>query len=181
MLILADGEDVQDLVPDDDRIRLIIIEEGRTVGEKRNFGAGLSRGEVIIHWDDDDYSAPGRLADQLDRLVQSGKAVTGYSSMYFTDGARWWIYEGIGNFAVGTSLCYRKDWWQDHPFPEKQVGEDTDFVSAAKRYDQLVSAPAGDLMVASVHASNTSPRQLTGVQWKLLPDFAGIPGVEIIP
>ena len=66
MLILADGEDVRDLVPnDDDSIRLVHIEEGRTVGEKRNFGVSRACGEIITHFDDDDWSAPARLADQI--------------------------------------------------------------------------------------------------------------------
>ena len=77
---------MRDLLPDDASIRLVHIEQGRTIGEKRNFGAGRARGAVIAHWDDDDYSAPDRLEDQVGRLLQSGKAVTGYFAMRFTDG-----------------------------------------------------------------------------------------------
>jgi glycosyltransferase involved in cell wall biosynthesis len=55
MLILADGEDVKDLVPSDERIRLIHLAESRSIGEKRNFGCERSSGEIICHWDDDDW------------------------------------------------------------------------------------------------------------------------------
>jgi hypothetical protein len=72
--------------------------------------------ELIAHRDDDDYSAPGRLADQVQRLTESGKAVTGFRSMRFTDAVRWWKYEGTRNYALGTSLWYQRDWWSTHRF-----------------------------------------------------------------
>ena len=42
LLILADGADVRDLVPDDDRIRLIHLEGHPGIGDKRNFGCERS-------------------------------------------------------------------------------------------------------------------------------------------
>lgn len=179
MLILADGKDVRDLIPDNEHIRLIGIEEGHLVGEKRNFGSGQAQGEIIASWDDDDWSAPGRLADQVERLQQSGKAVTGYSSMLFTNGRQWWKYRGVANYALGTSLCYRKDWWAHHPFKAKQIGEDGEFVREANFARQLAVADAGKLMIATIHPGNTSPRRITGDQWQLLPDFPGIAGLII--
>lgn len=180
LLILSDGEDVRDLVPDDARIRLVHIEEGRTIGEKRNCGAGLAGGDVIVHWDDDDWSAPKRLADQMQRLRETGKSVTGYCSMLFTDGSRWWLYDGVGNFnAMGTSLCYRKNWWRSHPFPAKQIGEDGEFVTEARQHHQLVSVPAGNLMAASIHPGNTSHRILASSPWLHVPNVEGLPEMEM--
>jgi hypothetical protein len=159
---------VRDVLPDDDTIRLIHIEEGRTIGEKRNFGCSQARGSVVVHFDDDDFSAPGRLADQLERLDRSGKAVTGYRSMKFTDGKRSWQFARRGNYAMGTSFCYRKDWWQAHPFPAVQIGEDWTFLEVAERSDEIISVDAGEMMIASIHPGNTSPRQLQGDNWKAL-------------
>lgn len=170
LLILADGDDVRDLVPPDERIRLVHLEEGRTIGEKRNHGIGLAAGAIIAHWDDDDWSAPERLEDQVFRLVESGKAVTGYHTMAFTNGNRSWRYAGSPNYAIGTSLCFRREWWQAHPFPAKQIFEDGDFVSAAHQADQLISVDAGERMVATVHPGNTSPRRLNESPWERLPE-----------
>jgi O-antigen biosynthesis protein len=166
LLILADGEDVRDLVPDDEHIRLIHLEGPITIGDKRNFGCEHAPGEFIAHFDDDDYSAPGRLADQLGRLHESGMSVTGYNSMRFTDGERWWKYAGTVNYALGTSLLYRKDWWLRNRFRSLQVGEDNQFVAQAFASGELATADAGDLMHATIHAGNTSPRSL-GSSWKL--------------
>jgi glycosyl transferase family 2 len=156
------------LVPEDERIRLIEIAGPIWIGEKRNFGCERAIGEFIAHWDDDDHSAPGRLADQIGRILENGKAVTGYREMRFTDGTNSWIYRGAADFALGTSLLYRREWWQKNKFPAVQIGEDGIFTTAAAKQNQLVSAEAGDLMYATVHADNTSPRQLKGSNWRQL-------------
>lgn len=137
------------------------------IGQKRNFGSERADGKVIAVWDDDDFSAPGRLADQLARMQEQNKAVTGYHSMLFTDGQQWWQYSGSENYALGTSLCYRRDWWQRHPFKAVQVGEDNGFVADAAAHGQLISANAGGLMYATIHDANTSPRRM-GAAWKVL-------------
>jgi glycosyltransferase involved in cell wall biosynthesis len=167
LLILADGEDVQDLVPADSRIRLIHLAEQRNIGEKRNFGCSQAIGEIICHWDDDDWSGPQRLERQINMLNESGSAVAGFHSMRFTDGPRWWKYEGTANYALGTSLCYRRQWWQGHAFDAKNIGEDNAFVSVASSAQQLASVDAGELMYATIHPGNTSPRCM-GDNWKVI-------------
>ena len=165
LLILADGESVADLVPGDPRIRLIHISESLEIGGKRNFGCEQARGEVIAHWDDDDHSEPERLADQIQRLTESGKPVTGYHTMRFTDGSDWWLYRGAHDYSLGTSLVYRRDWWDEHRFPSVQVAEDGAFVRAAAEADALTAVDAGRLMYATIHDGNTSPRRMIGDNW----------------
>ena len=159
--------DVRDLVPDDARIRLIHLEGTISIGDKRNFGCERAAGHVIAHWDDDDHSAPGRLADQLERLVEKGKCVTGYHSMRFTDGERWWKYGGTSDYALGTSLVYRRDWWKAHPFLSKQIGEDNDFVARAWAAGELATVDARELMYATVHPGNTSAKNLNSA-WRAI-------------
>jgi glycosyltransferase involved in cell wall biosynthesis len=171
-LIIADGEDVRDLVPDDERIRLIHLAETRSIGEKRNFGCERANGEIICHWDDDDWSGPARIDTQCSHLFsadqsRTSKTVAGFHSLRFTDGERWWQYIGTKNYALGTSLCYRKDWWAKHPFRQIQVAEDNHFVAEAHASRQLVTADAGDLMYATIHPGNTSPRTF-GSNFKLI-------------
>lgn len=173
LLILADGEDVRDLLPDDERIKLIHLEGHPEIGEKRNLAAELARGSIIAHWDDDDYSAPGRLADQLQRLSESGKSVTGYHTMRFWEqtpiGIKWWLFWSLPHRACGTSLMYKREWWERNRFPAKQVGEDVDFVVVAHTAGALISVDARDLMHASIHSGNSSPRPLDNNQWRELP------------
>lgn len=183
LLILSDGDDVRDLVPADERIRHIHLEGASNIGEKRNFGCSRARGELIAHWDDDDYSAAGRLADQLGLLGNSGKAVVGYSSMEFRcefgGNVRRWMYQCApvpthgaaaeqASYALGTSLLYRRDWVRIHPFPAKQIAEDGAFVRAAISGAEFAASDAGDLMWASIHDHNTSPRRTSGSAWREL-------------
>lgn len=161
LLIVADGDDVRDLIPESDRIRLIHLAEKRNIGEKRNFGCSRAAGSVICHWDDDDYSAPGRVAHQVEMLNESGLQVAGFHTMKFTDGENWWRYKGARNYSLGTALCYRRAWWEQNPFRPMPVGEDNEMVYAAQRAQQIVSEDAGELMYATVHPGNTSPRMIT--------------------
>jgi glycosyltransferase involved in cell wall biosynthesis len=175
LLIVADGDDVRDLVaglPSLPVVRLVCAESGLTIGAKRNFGCDLARGPVVAHWDDDDYSAPGRLADQVERLLRSGKSVTGYSTMRFTDGVKSWEYVPLPALAAqtgqGTSLVYRRSWWATHPFYDVKSGEDSAFASQAFAAGEFVTAPAGEQLVAWVHPGNTAEKSLRGCNWREL-------------
>jgi glycosyltransferase involved in cell wall biosynthesis len=168
LLIIADGQDVRDLVPQDDpSIRLIHLAGRSEIGDKRNLGCQHARGEIIAHWDDDDTSAPERLADQIARMQQSGKAVTAYHTMRFLDGADWWLCRCWSLYAIGTSLCYRREFWKAHPFPSLQIGEDNAFGDAARRAHELVCCDAGEMMFARIHPGNTS-RKNTADGWTRL-------------
>ncbi len=172
LLIVADGEDsISDLVPNGERIRLVYLAGRRPIGEKRNFGCAHARGDIIAHWDDDDYSAPGRLADQVDRLSNSGKSVTNYRNLRFTDGTHQWMNTNWPG-GYGTSLAYQRAWWQKHLFLGVQIDEDWEFVCEAMRHSEFVVGDAQEFMLATIHPNNTSPRVI-GVGW--IPTLA-VPG-----
>ena len=165
--------------PNGRRIAYFCLPKRLTIGAKRNLACWLARGEFVAHIDSDDCSGPDRLTDQITRLLESGKAVTGYHSLLFTNGSSWWRYDGqvfsgiVGNVrgVFGTSLLYRKDWWQKHPFvagpKDFRDYEDRAFVLAAVRDGQLIEAPAADMMYARVHPDNSSPKGIGDpVRWK---------------
>lgn len=162
LLIIADDVPDVELVPLPDSAR-VFLSGPLNVGRKRNFGNRLAQGEIIAHWDDDDYSAPERLTSQLAHLKATGKAVTGYHGMKVTDGKNWWQYRCAAptGFAFATSLCYLKSFWERHNFEPLQTGQDEAFSSAAVREKQLASQPDMNLMYFTAHPGNTSPRKLT--------------------
>ncbi|EJL30102.1 glycosyl transferase, partial [Caulobacter sp. AP07] len=95
LLILDDGGDaIGDLVPDDPRIRYVREDTRRVVGAKRNRLCEMARGEVIVHWDDDDWHASDRLDRQLRALNDTGADVCGLDRVVFLrdDGAAAWDY-----------------------------------------------------------------------------------------
>lgn len=173
LLIVADSEqDGRDLVPvQNSWIRFVALPKQLLIGEKRNAGAEHAAGSsILLHWDDDDWSNPGRIEDQVARLVESGKAVTGYHSAKFTNGRNWWHYSGAPQYALGSSLCYWREWWRAHPFRAMQVSEDAVFATQATQVGQLVSVDAQDFLWASVHDGNTSQRRTSesSHNWKAI-------------
>lgn len=170
LLILEDaGQSVRAAVPDHNRIRYATVARCRSLGIKRNVAAQMARGSLICHWDDDDWSAPGRIAEQVRMINESGAAVVGFQRLLFWDekADEAMLYEGSSLYAPGSTLMYRRDWWQGHQFESLQVGEDNLFVSAALKARMFAAAEGAGLMVATTHTGNTSPRDSRSTrQWK---------------
>jgi glycosyltransferase involved in cell wall biosynthesis len=169
LLILDDGTDaVADIVPAHPRIRYSRDAVKRAIGVKRNRLCAQATGEVIVHWDDDDWHAPDRLERQSAAVAASGAAIVGLDRIAFLadDGSAAWdyVWAGAGRWVYGATLAYRRDWWHDHRFREVHIGEDTRFVLDAG--DANVHAmPPGDWLIARVHAGNTSPKYTGGGAW----------------
>lgn len=154
--------------------------DSQSIAEKRNILVNLAPSSLICHWDDDDWSAPGRIADQVQRFEESGKPVVGYHSMLFyqSNPERAAKYINDASYALGTSLMYRREWAIAHPFhlAEKAWGEDNNFVNDARNAGELISVDAGQLMVARAHPGNTSKKDLGKQDYRPVPLSAIPPG-----
>lgn len=149
-------------------------------GMKRNVMNALAQGEIIIHWDDDDYSCPTRVVEQVAFLESSGAEVVGYPDCYFfreTD-RRVWNYRFLGGsmpYAVGTTLCYWRRWWADHHFQSKPIGEDTLFAYEATNANKLACCPNNGRVVArnlstGVAKVNFANEEFVPATWEELPE-----------
>ena len=47
------------------------------VGAKRNIACEVAQGEVIAHWDDDDWMAPEWLRSQVETLLSTARIFAG--------------------------------------------------------------------------------------------------------
>lgn len=154
---------------------------GRSIADKRNVACGLTTGDIICHFDSDDWSAPGRISHQIDLMERSGKHVVGYHSMYFyseIEKRAVWYDGSFGCDSLGTSLMYTSDWWQRHPFQQQTTawGEDNVFAKCAKDYEQLYRTDAGLMMVARAHTDNTSYKHMgpESIQYRSV-DLSALP------
>jgi hypothetical protein len=124
-----------------------------TIGALRNIAVHAAEdADVIAHWDDDDWSGPERLTEQVEMLTPDVDAV-GYRDMLFYDSQRSeaWLYRGAANFCVGTSLMYWRRTWERKRFADTSEGEDGAFqLGLVTR-----SVPAGMRMIAEIHGTNT--------------------------
>jgi hypothetical protein len=171
LIVLDDGDEpVADLILKDSRIRYFYTEGRRTLGAKHNSGCELAKGDVIAHWDDDDWMADWRLSYQVHQaLAHPAPALTGLSHVYFYDagaGRAWqYIYPPEHRpWVYGASFCYRREFWRDHRFPEMNEGVDTVFVWGLPA--ELVR-PLEDhrFLVAIIHPDNTSRKRTQGFGW----------------
>lgn len=173
LVILDNGtDDTAAYLPDHPAIRYQRIEGAYTTGEMRNLCNAAAQGTILCHFDSDDWSAPTRLTTQVALLATH--VLTGYATMLFyelqTRKVYHWAMPGR-KFALGTSLCYHKAVWERQPFLSRQVGEDSAFFNQIlKGHPQQVSTPpVGQLMVALIHAHQTSPKHTQSARYQELP------------
>ncbi len=136
-----------------------------TIGAIRNnLVSNTTRNCLIAHWDHDDWSAPDRLAQQVEVMRAHDCAITGYHDLpfYDVDEDRVLFYQSnMTGYAVGTSLLYRREVWERTPFPDKSMGEDASWQHAVRRQQghAVVSTSSvvdgKPLMVGRMHGGNT--------------------------
>ena len=171
LLVLDDGEDaIADLLPPDPRIRYLRETPRAPVGTKRNRACAAARGEIVAHWDDDDWYAPWRLGYQVAALREAEADACGLDRVLFrdeADGAAWEFVwpAGEGAWLHGATLCYRRALWQAGGFPPLAVGEDMRFLHA-HRGARLLALPRTGFYVGRIHAGNTSRKHTAPPRWQ---------------
>lgn len=145
-----------------------LITEKLNIPEKRNLCIQLARGETIVHFDSDDWSAPGRMAAQVKDL-KDGVGLTGFHSMPFYEeetGQAWW-YQGRRNYIVGTTFCYLKSTWRRVRFAVNvPLGSDNKFIYKILEKTELPPFECRGLMVARIHSGNANHKDTGGENFK---------------
>lgn len=174
LIIVDDGTDpINDLIPDDPYIRYLHLDEKHTIGTKRNLACNEAKGDIIVHWDDDDWMAPWRLNYQVEGLLSEQADICGLDSILFYDAKHdqaWeYIYPGGGKaWVYGGTLCYTKALWYRNPFPDINVGEDNRFVWSSHS-KKVIALQDNRFYVGLIHPGNTSPKRTTGNRWHPYP------------
>lgn len=149
----------------------------QTIGTLRNLAMNFpmaNDADIIVHWDDDDWSGPNRIAEQVALLQSSGVDVVGYNECLFwrqdPNGmdarSEAWLYSNPNPcYALGTSLAYWRRTWERKPFTATSRGEDLQFITGLKCMG-ISANPIDDgppmhpneqpRMIARIHPSNTS-------------------------
>lgn len=133
------------------------------VGHKRNLLCAAASGEIIVHFDSDDWYASNWVTEAVTSLLNSEADIVGLSSAIFEqeDGQQWrYDYPEHSNIHGGT-MCYRKSFWEAHKFDNMQVGEDSRFAGKGR----LFSHGYVDGFIATIHSGNTSPKNCSGDRW----------------
>lgn len=174
LIVLDDGNDmVADLIPQDERIRYVRLPRRCSMGAKHNMACELARGEVIVHWDDDDWMSERRISYQLRELLpQPLFTLSGLSRLLFYDprlNKAWeYIYpQGNLPWVAGATFCYYKRFWEEHRFPDMNEGADTVFVWNLQNV-KVLAHQDHTFFVATVHSQNTSQKHTETCGWRPL-------------
>jgi glycosyltransferase involved in cell wall biosynthesis len=165
LVVIDDGIDCcrdlfEEMVPNDELNYLYLASPAKNLSVKRNIATQIARGEIIIHFDSDDWSAPTRITHQVNALIESGLEVGGYHSAMFWDEVekRATRYQGMPDYAWGPTFCYRKEWALKHPWPENvDNAEDGIFYAVARKMKAISPKSALDgtgQMVCRLHRDN---------------------------
>ena len=114
--------------------------------------------------------ASWRLTYQVRALVESNAEVCGLDKLYFyepqNDQAWQYVYPERSRFWVaGATLCYKKSFWRENPFPNINVGEDTRFVWGGGART-MIALPDTRFYVAIIHPGNTSLKRTSDPRYR---------------
>lgn len=90
LVVVNDAPD-QELVIDAPGVRVInLAARSRTLAEKYDAALELSRGEIVMSWDDDDVSLPWRMSQVVSLLSERNGRGEYYS--YWNPGGSWYVH-----------------------------------------------------------------------------------------
>jgi glycosyltransferase involved in cell wall biosynthesis len=141
LLIIDDGTDpVGDVADGVPGVRYLRLPARTSIGSKRNLACREARGEIIAHWDDDDWYAPDRLRYQIAPILSHEADLTGLENAFILElpGGAFWTTRPqlhqrmfVGDVHGGT-LVYRKALLdQGLRYPEVNVAEDAALIRQA--------------------------------------------------
>lgn len=164
LIIVDDGKDaIRDLVEEQPNVQYFHVAR-TTIGAKRNLACKHAAGEIIAHWDDDDWYSPDRLRYQVMPIIAGKADLTGLENAFVLElpHGEFWTTEPalhqrlfVGNVHGGT-LVYRKELWtQGLRYPEVNLAEDAGLlVRATRKGKRLVRLSNPGVFVYVRHGRN---------------------------
>jgi glycosyltransferase involved in cell wall biosynthesis len=151
------------------RIRYYYEKTDSSLGDKHNRLVELARGEYIMHWPDDDWFAPWRIAYQVGLLEQFGWDMCTTSETLWIDADKkkaWhWNPPDPRNYNAA-ELCYRREVWESAPYEDVATGEDAAFVRSGLANGFSLGLKLDyRFVVQRIHANNTASNQQMHNDW----------------
>ena len=166
LVIVDDGSDsIRDLIPNIDSVLYIGLRNKTPLGEKRNIAIENCSGDIIMHWDDDDWYSDTRISFQVGSLLKENANVCGLGGGLYYDivADQFWrcqeqLHEILFYAAIiGGSLCYQKSLWEKVGkfYSRAVLAEDSYFLRKIPKDWQILKLPNRDTLVYIRHPSNT--------------------------
>ena len=120
-----------------------------SLGAKRNLAVQAARGRYVATWDDDDWNAPTRLAEQLKAIRDSGQRACVLKHVVVCDTRTGQAWLSQGRNWDQTVLCER----EAIP-PYADVAEDVPCINALASRGEMVSLASPQLYVYAYHGGS---------------------------
>ncbi len=166
LVVLEDGPpSLAGRLPDDPRIRYVATGVApRSIGAMRNEACRLAHGDIVAHWDDDDWYGPKRLTRQVEAIRAGEADITALRDSLMLDLAAWRFWRCRPDLqrrlfvreVHGGTLVYRRRVWEEKAqFPDRSLAEDAVFLDqAVRRGARLQAVEAEGIFVYIRHGSN---------------------------
>ncbi|HKV13013.1 MAG TPA: glycosyltransferase, partial [Thermoanaerobaculia bacterium] len=111
-----------------------------SIGAKRNLACAEAKGEIVAHWDDDDWYSPDRLEQQVTPILRGEAEITGLENRFVLQmpDRKFWTTDRrlhrtmfVGDVHGGTLVFRRALWASGVRYPEVDLAEDAMFLHQA--------------------------------------------------
>jgi glycosyltransferase involved in cell wall biosynthesis len=175
LIIIDDGTDaIEDLTQGMSGIRYVRLPSRTSIGAKRNLACRQAQGEIIAHWDDDDWYSPDRLRYQIAPILAGQADMTGLKNAFVLDlpAGDFWTTKPelhkqmfVGDVHGGT-LVYRKDLLeQGLRYPEISLAEDAYLLHSAVASGKRLARLSNPGVFVYVRHGSNAWRQFTPGQF----------------
>ena len=166
LVVLEDGRpSLAGRLPDDPRVPYIATgAAARSIGAMRNEACRLARGDIVAHWDDDDWYGPERLSRQVAAIRTGSADISALRDSLMLDLPTWRFWRSQPDLhrrlsvrdVHGGTLVYRREVWANQArFPDASLAEDAVFLDqAVRRGARLRAVDAAGIFIYVRHGAN---------------------------
>lgn len=135
------------------------------MGMKRNWLVSQATGEVMIHWDDDDWYPATSVSKRVQTLIQSGKSIVGCTTIpcFDTTVCMSWMNvppqtDQLKDRLSEATMAYWKSVWEKQRFDSQIIGgEGSSFIEG--RENDFKEMSYDGVIISLVHRGNLSSRK----------------------
>lgn len=174
LIIIDDGQrPIASLIPNHQHIHYYYLQPVGSIGMKRNLACDKANGEIIVHWDDDDWHELDWLSAEVHFLINSNADICGLQHIHYYSAINNRLltvlrqYEGMPNpmnWVHGSTMAYWKRFWERYNFKDLNKGEDDDFIQNSGA--NLFIHDYRDGFVCILHPHNTVFRSFENIKHK---------------
>jgi hypothetical protein len=115
----------------------VTLMDRHTIGDKRNKAVANATGDIIIHWDDDDWYDKHRIMIQIEPLLNNNADITAFTDFRILNACNGVFYKTSANYLrrhfydgiQGGTLCYKREYHTSLvQYPNMNIGEDVRFM-----------------------------------------------------